>query len=72
MRPARAVAAGRQPPPDADALTGLVGYRRDGKHNYYHLAPGFMRELLEQFFSDSGNGQRQLQFDDFALSYKRR
>jgi ArsR family transcriptional regulator, arsenate/arsenite/antimonite-responsive transcriptional repressor len=53
-------------------LTGLVGYRRDGKHNYYHLAPGFMRELLEQFFADSGNGQRQLQFDDFALSYKRR
>jgi len=53
-------------------LTGLVGYRRDGKHNYYRLAPGFMRELLEQFFSDSGNGQRQLQFDDFALSYKRR
>ncbi len=53
-------------------LTGLVGYRRDGKHNYYHLAPGFMRELLEQFFADSGNGQRQIQFDDFALSFKRR
>ncbi len=53
-------------------LTGLVGYRRDGKHNYYRLAPGFMRELLDQFFADSGNGQRQLQFDDFALSFKRR
>ena len=53
-------------------LTGLVGYRRDGKHNYYRLASGFMRELLEQFFADSGNGQRQLQFDDFALSFKRR
>ncbi len=53
-------------------LTGLVGYRRDGKHNYYRLASGFMRQLLEQFFLDSGNGQRQLQFDDFALSYKRR
>ena len=53
-------------------LTGLVGYRRDGKHNYYRLAAGFMRELLEQFFSDSGNGQRQLQFEDFALSFKRR
>jgi ArsR family transcriptional regulator len=53
-------------------LTGLVGYRRDGKHNYYHLASGFMRELLERFFSDSGNGQRQLQFEDFALSFKRR
>jgi ArsR family transcriptional regulator len=53
-------------------MIGLVGYRRDGKHNYYRLAAGFMRELLEQFFADSGNGQRQLLFDDFALSYKRR
>ena len=53
-------------------MTGLVGFRRDGKHNYYHLASGHVRDLLEQFFADSGNGHKQLQFDDFALCYKRR
>ena len=53
-------------------LTGLVGFRRDGKHNYYRLAAGFVRDLLEQFFADSANGQRQLQFEDFSLAYKRR
>ena len=53
-------------------LVGLVSYRRDGKHNFYRLASGHVRDLLEQFFADSGNGQRQLQFEDFALAYKRR
>ena len=53
-------------------MIGLVAFRRDGKHNHYRLASGFVRDLLEQFFADSGNGQRQLQFEDFALSFKRR
>jgi ArsR family transcriptional regulator len=53
-------------------MVGLVGYRRDGKHNYYHLASAHVRDLLEQFFADAGNGHKQLQFDDFALSFKRR
>ncbi len=53
-------------------MVGLVGYRRDGKHNYYYLASDHVRDLFEQFFADSGNGHKQLQFDDFALSFKRR
>ena len=53
-------------------MVGLVGYRRDGKHNYYHLASAHVRDLLEQFFADSGNGHKALQFDDFALTFKRR
>jgi ArsR family transcriptional regulator len=53
-------------------MVGLVGYRRDGKHNYYRMASGFARDLLEQFFADSGNGLRQIQFEDFALTFKRR
>ena len=53
-------------------MVGLVAFRRDGKHNHYRLASGFVRDLLEQFFADSGNGQRQLQFEDFSLSFKRR
>ena len=53
-------------------MVGLVGFRRDGKHNYYHLASGHVRDLLEQFFADSGNGHKALHFEDFAISFKRR
>jgi ArsR family transcriptional regulator len=53
-------------------MVGLVGYRRDGKHNYYHLASDHVCELFEQFFADSGNGHKALQFDDFSISFKRR
>jgi ArsR family transcriptional regulator, arsenate/arsenite/antimonite-responsive transcriptional repressor len=53
-------------------MTGLVGYRRDGKHNFYRIESGPIGELLEQFFADSGNGHKQFQFDDFCLSYKRK
>jgi ArsR family transcriptional regulator len=53
-------------------MVGLVGYRRDGKHNYYHLAADHVRDLLEQFFADAGNGHKALQFDDFALTFKRK
>jgi ArsR family transcriptional regulator len=53
-------------------MVGLVGFRRDGKHNYYHLASGHVRDLLEQFFADSGNGHKQIQFDDFALAFRRK
>src|SRR5437899_9062189 len=48
-------------------MVGLVGYRRDGKHNFYHLASGHVRDLFEQFFADAGNGHKALQFEDFAL-----
>lgn len=53
-------------------MTGLVGYRRDGKHNYYRIESGLVCELLERFFADAGNNNKQLQFDDFSLSYKRK
>jgi len=53
-------------------MVGLVGYRRDGKHNFYHLASGHVRDLFEQFFADAGNGHKALQFEDFALTFKRR
>jgi ArsR family transcriptional regulator len=51
---------------------GLVDYDRHGKHNYYHLASDFMRNLLERFFSESGNGHRAINFEDFSLTFKRR
>lgn len=53
-------------------MAGLVGYRRDGKHNFYRVESGLICDLLEQFFADAGNGHKQLQFDEFSLAYKRR
>jgi ArsR family transcriptional regulator len=53
-------------------MVGLVSFTRHGKHNYYHLASGHIRDLLEQFFADSGNGNKSLHFEEFALSYKRK
>jgi ArsR family transcriptional regulator, arsenate/arsenite/antimonite-responsive transcriptional repressor len=53
-------------------MAGLVGFRRNGKHNYYRVESGLVRDLLEQFFADSGNGHRLLQFEDFSLAYKRK
>ncbi len=52
-------------------MTGLVAYRREGKHNFYYLESGQLRELLELIFPDGGNGHRQIRFDNFALSYSR-
>jgi ArsR family transcriptional regulator, arsenate/arsenite/antimonite-responsive transcriptional repressor len=53
-------------------MAGLVGFRRDGKHNFYRVDSALVRDLLEQFFSDSGNGHKQIQFEDFSLAYKRK
>jgi ArsR family transcriptional regulator, arsenate/arsenite/antimonite-responsive transcriptional repressor len=48
----------------------LVSYRRDGKHNYYRIDSGLIRVLLQQFFDDAGNGHKQIQFEDFCVSFK--
>lgn len=53
-------------------MSRLVGFRRDGKHNYYRIESKLVGDLLEQFFADAGNGHKQLQFDDFSLCYKRK
>ncbi len=49
----------------------LVGYRRDGKHNFYRLECGRLCEILEQVFAENCNGHRQVRFADIALTYKR-
>jgi ArsR family transcriptional regulator len=53
-------------------MTGLVGYRRDGKHNFYRVESRLVRDLLEDFFKSFGNGQKQLPFEGFSLIYKRK
>ena len=53
-------------------MRDLVGFRRDGKHNYYRVDSALVGGLLEQFFADSGNGHKLLQFDDFSLAYRKK
>jgi ArsR family transcriptional regulator len=53
-------------------MRNLVAYRRDGKHNYYRIDSALVNGLLEQFFTDTGNGHKQISFDDFSLVYKRK
>jgi ArsR family transcriptional regulator len=53
-------------------MYGLVNFRRDGKHNYYRVDSVFICDLLEQFFTDSGNSTRQIEFPDFCLAYSRK
>ena len=51
---------------------GIIACRRDGKHNFYRLATLELRDLLEQFFADAGNGPKQFNFEEFVLAYKRK
>jgi DNA-binding transcriptional ArsR family regulator len=53
-------------------MRNLVGFRRDGKHNFYRLDSALVSDLLEQFFTDSGNGHKLLQFEDFSLAYRKK
>ena len=53
-------------------MAKLVSVDRKGKFSYYRLASDSIRDLFEKFFVDTGNNGRSLQFDDFALSFKRK
>jgi DNA-binding transcriptional ArsR family regulator len=51
---------------------GLVDFTRKGKNNFYYLASSHLRDLLDQFFADTGNGHKAIQFAEFALTYRRK
>lgn len=53
-------------------MTGLVCFRRHGKHSYYRVESSLVRDLLEQLFTDAGNGSKSLHFEDFSLAFKRK
>jgi len=50
-------------------IVGLLGYDRDGKHNYYFLASDYLRDLFEQYFADAGDEDKTLNFEEFSLTY---
>jgi len=53
-------------------MNELVRYRRDGKHNFYRVNSALVCGLLEAFFTDSGGGPKQIQFDECCLVFKRK
>jgi ArsR family transcriptional regulator len=53
-------------------MVGLIKFDRSGKHNYYRLDSLYLRDLIERFFSDAGNGRQVLDLDEFSLAYSRR
>jgi ArsR family transcriptional regulator len=50
-------------------IAGLISARREGKHNYYHVLPERMKQLLDVLFTDVPEANRRLRFEDYVLSY---
>ena len=51
-------------------MTGIVGFDRKGKNNFYYLNSEFLQALFEQFFASVGNKENVIEFSDFQLSYE--
>jgi len=51
-------------------MAGLVGFRRDGKFNFYRLDAMLLGNLLDQLFTDAGRNHS-LNLGEFALAFTR-
>ncbi len=51
-------------------MNRLVDFRRDGKNNFYRVESRQLCAVLEQFFAETGNGQKLFQFPGFSLAYR--
>ena len=51
-------------------MSGLVGFRRDGKFNFYRMDASLLGDMLERLFADTGKSS-QLNFGEFSLAYSR-
>jgi ArsR family transcriptional regulator, arsenate/arsenite/antimonite-responsive transcriptional repressor len=51
-------------------MSGLVGYRRDGKFNFYRMDASLLGDMLERLFADTGKSS-QLNFGEFSLAFSR-
>jgi ArsR family transcriptional regulator len=48
---------------------GLINMRRDGKHNYYLLAPAAFEQLITMYLGSSPGQPARICFDGFELRY---
>ena len=51
-------------------MAGLVGFRRNGKFNYYRMDGMILGDSLERLFAESGKASR-IDVGDFSLTYMR-
>jgi ArsR family transcriptional regulator len=51
-------------------MSGLVGFRRDGKFNFYRMDASLLGDMLERLFADTGKSS-QLNFGEFSLAFSR-
>ena len=51
-------------------MAGLVGFRRDGKFNFYRLDALLVGNLLDQLFTDAGKNHA-LNLGEFTLTFTR-
>jgi len=51
-------------------VAGLIGARRDGKHNFYSVCNEHFHRVVGELFTSMGDPERdELRFDDFVLTY---
>jgi ArsR family transcriptional regulator len=50
-------------------VAGLIGRRREGKHNYYGLKTQQFSTLLDMLFATMPEGNRRIRLDDYMLSH---
>jgi ArsR family transcriptional regulator len=51
-------------------VAGLIEPRREGKHNFYRLVRGRIEKVLEMLFAVMANGNHQIRFEDYVLTYE--
>ena len=51
-------------------MAGLVGFRREGKFNFYRMDALLLGELLERLFADAGRASA-INLGEFSLSFSR-
>jgi len=50
----------------------LVGYRRDGKFNFYKLDSQLLGTVIESFYPAAATAQQKLTFGELELNFKRK
>jgi ArsR family transcriptional regulator len=51
-------------------MAGLVGYRREGKFNFYRMDALLLGDLLERLFADAGRSST-ISLGEFSLTFSR-
>jgi ArsR family transcriptional regulator len=51
-------------------MSGLVGFRRDGKFNFYRMDASLLGDMLERLFADTGKSS-QINLGEFSLTFSR-